>query len=483
MFWKKNVLHYVLWLFLAAVSLGGLFGLITCMTSAYQLPVYVSLLGTVGFGVVSYALMFFVRFFINHRFPQVELSNRISVLLEGLGIILCLFLGGFLCFLQLSRISGDARDLLYTMVDGQNVLFPSFHGASFLYLELLKKVCMLFGTDMLVCAAFQECILLLSCILLYVTVRRVAGRFPAFLTLLVGLCASYIQNEAGSLSPTVFLLFLLCILFFILSSLVKRQTEIGFLLFYPVGVLTGICGYLDCIGFLPLIFLLGLLCGTDEEDAFQNDDSAKEKVILFFGFTAMVLLGFIGSVFVDALLNSSTIDRILAAYGFANSCGYSSAVSLTFECGNIAECGLLLSVVIFAAIGFLLDKQRERIFLWVLLLMSLLVMQALGLSYSTVDINVYLMLFGAALGGVGISSFWRFERKITDTGVSAPDDSKLGSLSDWKPEASEQNSIRAEETEGEEVEFIENPLPVPKKHVARTLDYDIEVADDDDFDI
>lgn len=33
------------------------------------------------------------------------------------------------------------------------------------------------------------------------------------------------------------------------------------------------------------------------------------------------------------------------------------------------------------------------------------------------------------------------------------------------------------------VHYIENPLPVPKKHVAKSLDYDIEISEDDDFDI
>lgn len=34
-----------------------------------------------------------------------------------------------------------------------------------------------------------------------------------------------------------------------------------------------------------------------------------------------------------------------------------------------------------------------------------------------------------------------------------------------------------------QVTFLESPLPLPKKHVRKTLDYDIEVAEDDDYDI
>ena len=93
---KKNVFSYVLWLFLAAVSLGGLFGLITCMTSVYQMPVYVSFLGVVGFSAVAYALMFLVRHVIDNRLNQAKLSDGVLNALEWMGILLCLGLGGFL---------------------------------------------------------------------------------------------------------------------------------------------------------------------------------------------------------------------------------------------------------------------------------------------------------------------------------------------------------------------------------------------------
>ena len=48
--------------------------------------------------------------------------------------------------------------------------------------------------------------------------------------------------------------------------------------------------------------------------------------------------------------------------------------------------------------------------------------------------------------------------------------------------------------ENKKVEYIENPLPVPKKHIRKTMDYafipnesqmkyDIQVSDNDDFDL
>lgn len=60
----------------------------------------------------------------------------------------------------------------------------------------------------------------------------------------------------------------------------------------------------------------------------------------------------------------------------------------------------------------------------------------------------------------------------------------------WKPE--EMKTVQSEKTET--VKLIENPLPLPKKHERREMDYqyqvtedkmkfDVEVSDGDDFDI
>lgn len=58
----------------------------------------------------------------------------------------------------------------------------------------------------------------------------------------------------------------------------------------------------------------------------------------------------------------------------------------------------------------------------------------------------------------------------------------------------EEKTVKPEEVKTETIELIENPLPLPKKHEKREMDYqyqvaedkmkfDVEVADGDDFDI
>jgi hypothetical protein len=48
-------------------------------------------------------------------------------------------------------------------------------------------------------------------------------------------------------------------------------------------------------------------------------------------------------------------------------------------------------------------------------------------------------------------------------------------------EASKSKQLNSEQKK--EIQYIENPLPVPKRHTKKELEYDIEVSDEDDYDV
>ena len=71
--------------------------------------------------------------------------------------------------------------------------------------------------------------------------------------------------------------------------------------------------------------------------------------------------------------------------------------------------------------------------------------------------------------------------------VVGEDSEKDGSAEKNQSVATESDSERlgtgAFEETGRRVALLDNPLPVPKKHVTSVMDYDYEVSDDDDYDI
>jgi len=80
--------------------------------------------------------------------------------------------------------------------------------------------------------------------------------------------------------------------------------------------------------------------------------------------------------------------------------------------------------------------------------------------------------------------------------LSAVSITELFCTEDLERERREMNkeTKEVEEDKVKEIEFIENPLPVPKKHVRKTMDYafipdeskmkyDIQVKDNDDYDL
>lgn len=44
-------------------------------------------------------------------------------------------------------------------------------------------------------------------------------------------------------------------------------------------------------------------------------------------------------------------------------------------------------------------------------------------------------------------------------------------------------AVTEEDAKNPAVNYIENPLPLPKKHVNKIMDFDIQISEKDDFDV
>lgn len=499
MFWKKNVFSYVLWLALAAVTISGLYELIVNLTSGYQMPSFGNLLIAVAYCLVAYALMYFARKLIEEKFYNVHIEKKTISLLEVLGIVISIAVGGTLRMWELDGKILDSYYFQYAKI-GENDGVPAFvHGAGYVYTCLLRLLCIAFGNHILNGVILQLCLYTLALVCFYIAVRMLEGKVPAFFVILVGFCATYMRKDAMILSPTALIVFLIAVVTLLLSIATKINASA--LWFLPIGLFTGVFGYLDSLCFLPVAFLLVICMRVDEE----NEYDLKDKLLQFIGFFGMSILGFGAMLMSDMLLSGCAIERILWAYSYANSTGESSVISLTLESKSVAEMTMFFAILVLASVGFILDKHKERISGWALLLLALLVVQALGVGNQNVDINVLLMIYGAVLCGVGVSSFWVFERlpvrqaefiahdedpisfEMPDQIVDKADDKGENKAEiESETDSKQRYSFKIDPPEGmsrEEIDFIENPLPLPKKHISKNMDYDIEVADDDDFDI
>lgn len=495
MFWKKNVFSYVLWIVFAGITVSGLYGLIANLTGAFKMPMYGNLLIAVAYCLVAYAVMLFARNLIEDKFYKVHIEEKTLRIIELCGFALCILLG---IVFRLIDLDGKITDTYYfqNAKTGDNAGVPYFvHGAGYVYALMLRAVCSVFGNDIVNGVILQSVFLLIACICFYFAVRMISGRMPAFMVLLVGLCATYIRKDTLTLSPTALIILMIAVSSLLIAIVVKNEAATGW--YFPIGLLIGLFGYLDSLCFLPLFFLLGVILRDDDE----SGEEWQDRLLRLLAAVVMAVLGFGIMLYCDMVVSGCTLERLLWAYSYANGNGDSSVMSMTLECKYAVEMTIFFAVLILAAVAFLHDKHKERILGWSLPLLVLLVVQALGVGNRNVDINVILMLYGAVLGGIGISAFWVFERlPVRQTQFIMENDEwneketeeekiefvkpseDIGEVNDDR----ERYSLKVDLPEGvsaDEIEFIENPLPLPKKHVSKNMDYDIDVPDDDDFDI
>ena len=129
--------------------------------------------------------------------------------------------------------------------------------------------------------------------------------------------------------------------------------------------------------------------------------------------------------------------------------------------------------MILCGIGYWNQCRSDRLTPWILILTALGILEIFQLPAKEMSALDLILCVGVTLAGLGIQNCL--------SGAKAPDEEEK---KDEKTASEEKAGLR----------FIENPLPLPKKHVKKTMDYafepdeammkyDVEVADGDDYDI
>lgn len=106
--------------------------------------------------------------------------------------------------------------------------------------------------------------------------------------------------------------------------------------------------------------------------------------------------------------------------------------------------------------------------------------------------NFYLFIYSLILLGVAVIIFWvkkLFRHKKAEKAETVEMGEKVDEAKETIMEEKEENCVITED--GRQIQLLENPLPLPKKHVKKEIgfdindltdDFDVPVSDDDDFD-
>lgn len=491
---KKNVFSHLMWFIYSALVCVGLMGISVVLTNRVG---YSKAEGFMmcGLWLLACAWVVYFRKKQSENDEEDQKHSRLpAVVVEGFFVILLFVFGIFLRVQGLVNIGEPNAYHEFALVAEGKTIPTIVHGAVYFYLKLLHFVYLLFGNKLVAGIWLQIVLLLIAGVFLYFTVRRMAGAVSAVIMLAFLMMGSCMMQESLVLSPQLFFFVVYAVALYLCTlCMVGGKQPLTCAL---TGLMLAFVCYLDIMGVTLLFFLVcGLLMGKSEE---PEPLTAR----LLGGLSALVgcVVGFVVFIIMDAIGSGKAIVNVLGAWWelYAPS-AFAIPESLTISEIN-AEMVILLLLLPIGVAGYWFKRESEKQSVWILTTLVLLLMAAFGMTTEEMDGSIQFTLMFAVLAGVSLSGVFSFgedrplvlaipvSHKVHKVHTEEYEDSDLPEEEFYaEPEESTQQTPK--------VTLLENPLPLPKAHVKKTLDYDIvdihptlncfdiRVAANDDYDI
>lgn len=524
MIWKKTWFSYVLWaLYSVVVSVAFASGLLLYVPSG-KTP-YVA----VGVVCLYFLLMAFTFFFLQMLLQNLgkrKLKKKVAAFLEAVLLlaVLCVFL-----VIQVQSISKvDVQALVETeylsksFVQGGMAVSKAEYGAEWFYLHLLRGVFLFAGNHAKAALWLQFVLQVAGSFFFCAGIRKLSGRISGVLCFAGLMLIPVYASERNVLTPLWLEFFLFAVGFYGAAFFLRRRRDLEnakdrgkgakqfdylgpfFLGIYISGVIYG-----DLSGVLLVCLGLSVLWSLPVRNAAHQGYPVRtiQAFSLLGGCIAGLFLLFWGSP--CSLKEWWSVYAIQAGKGFH--LNFNGGETLSFVC--------LTGCLFWGIFRFFYEKEEDSLSGMFFFFLGMAGLGIAGLTMPrTQELWLLLLLTVCAsvslersLTRVGIAA--EIQRRDDDCGEPEPKEEESGEVQqkeietqtarqeEMESEAAQQAEAEAEEKKQEEkpeIKFLENPLPGPKKHVPRKLDfelsdeqimersgldYDVKISDDDDFDL
>ncbi len=508
--YKKGILSVVLWFIYAMIAGTGLVGttMVMLLPEGGSRPIGLVIAGVwlAMTGLVVFLLHRFLRVKYAQKWTQSgEDSGQVKLIVEGLFAVALIAVGIVLRVreIMLYDISGEGGNIWFDAVKvTETTRIPQVvHGAVYFYLQVLHGLLVFLGNKMTVALVLQLVLQILTGIFLYFAVRKLTGTVAAVVALGYWmLCPILSGRVILGPEPLYQLLWMigLCVCVEALDSFRQRGDTPGLRPvggFFLSGITIGILTYLDVTGLLLLLVVFSVLF---------LETKRQVKIMRRIGAGALGLFGtavaFFACIALDAVGSGKQMENVLLAWGKLFSPGKFTWIAL-YEQPAVHTVDYKVVYVIMVTIlatgvfSYWCRKERERQSVWLVMVLALGILSGCGMLSEDMPGFTLLYLLLAVAAGAGVQAILPYEMDLLQGFKPIVSETVEAHSVGTAPKKRRLN-IQDLETEDlpEEaptVQFIENPLPVPKKHVPKVLDYkysddasdyDYPVADDDDFD-
>lgn len=485
---KKNAVSYVTWMIILLFT-GAAFSFLG-MVAAHMLNVNI-ILAAAGCIIIFFGILFLVYyltgFVVRMRKENKEspFLTKTAPMIEGAVVLVGLAAGLVVRVCCLSMAGEEAAYYEVSKVTNQGgILVQSVQGSVYYYCLLLHGLFRLVGNHWIAGIWLQMFLQIIGAGIVYLAVRKLTDRWPALVLLGMLLFAPSSVKAGLTYSPQMLYFCIFALVLLLVADYLKRsgQEESHPVAMWcytgVVGLLIGICSYVDVTG--CLLFLVVLCLPMVRREPGKNILWTVRLVLLI----VLALLTFFMMFFVDGILSETSFLRVLHAWMVTYG-GIGIKVQQMAE--NIqVDLFVIMILTCFGVFSFWRRKKEERFTPFVWLCVGISVLYFLGITTENMSGSYLLYVLFAALAAVCVTELFYGE---SGENMLKKEEDKIEIIDLEKTEESQG-------AEGAAVKprFIENPLPGPKKHVRKVMDYaitpkekemryDIQVSDTDDYDV
>lgn len=358
-----------------------------------------------------------------------------------------------------------------------------------LYVICLSVVLSFLGNKIASAIIMQIFLQIIGMMLIYTVTRKLAGRIPACVALLYIACSICCLNMLALFSPEwlffdLYMIGMLIVVCFVKGYCANRLSRQAALVGSAViGVMIGALAYLDITAATLLIIMSAVFIGKKhctEEKPVHNSGIVSVLVMIVTLITSTlcrgIMIGVIyGSRGVDFLRN--IVDQWIDLQKLF---GEPFSQEYPYIC-DIYMIGILVIPAAFLVFEFFRSGMEQNYDLWILMciLTASTPMAVIGTGrFGLLSLYIWSVLAGLGLQNCIFGGRAKMVQAVIEEINAAvkTDESKEPEKADEKPR------------------YFDNPLPLPKKHVKREMDYqypveekdmkyDVEVSENDDFEI